>query len=380
MRQGGRRLVTSAPRPATAGRTVLDSVQVARALAALMVVGSHGLLWAQGIDGQGGSGRFLAPLGSVGVMIFFTVSGFIMVHATAGQHGRKGMAVRFMVRRLIRIAPLYWLMTLAAFALALKDGLAPSGLHLAQSLLFIPYADGEGPMRPILGVGWTLNYEMMFYACFALSLLFRRGLMLLIVALIGLVAAGQIINPITTYHNPRTAIETWTDPILLPFVGGMALGIVRTFRSEYAWDYPNIRLTAMVTIICLIAGLLVAVGTYPVWWRLGIMALAIGAAAFPILADPVERPPGWLVHLGSASYSLYLVHPLLFGVTRRIIALDPFPLPAPLSILLYCAVCVGAALILYGAVERPVTRWLLQRLMPAPIERPGMRSDPCAPR
>ena len=48
--------------------------------------------------------------------------------------------------------------------------------ELIKSLLFVPFAKENGLVQPTLFVGWTLNYEMMFYALFAAALFLRRAI------------------------------------------------------------------------------------------------------------------------------------------------------------------------------------------------------------
>lgn len=81
--------------------------------------------------------------GQCGVDIFFAISGFVMVVVTAGIWGRPGTAEPFLVRRAIRVVPLYWLFTvfkvlllLALPALAVSTVLTP--WHVISSFLFIP--------------------------------------------------------------------------------------------------------------------------------------------------------------------------------------------------------------------------------------------------
>jgi exopolysaccharide production protein ExoZ len=109
--------------------------------------------------------------GGGGVDIFFVISGFIMVYTTQSHHVGP---FSFFVNRVVRIVPIYWLLTLAVFTLAViaphllgATRAAPS--ELLKSLLFIPFAKSNGAVQPILFLGWTLNYEMFFYMLFALG-------------------------------------------------------------------------------------------------------------------------------------------------------------------------------------------------------------------
>ncbi len=133
--------------------------------------------------------------GGAGVYMFFVISGFIMVHISWENFGKRGASADFLGRRIIRIVPLYWLATLAALAshkVWATHGTHAGWMDLAYSLAFIPYFSGEDGWYPILPGGWTLNYEMMFYAVFALGLTLPRKLALPTVgtALVALIFVG----------------------------------------------------------------------------------------------------------------------------------------------------------------------------------------------
>jgi exopolysaccharide production protein ExoZ len=93
-----------------------------------------------------------------GVAVFFVISGFIMCFIT-----RKD-ADGFLAKRFLRIVPMYWLCTLIRFGLLSFSSWSanpPLAADLPRSLLFVPSEE-----LPILGVGWTLNFEVYFYLVF----------------------------------------------------------------------------------------------------------------------------------------------------------------------------------------------------------------------
>ena len=140
----------------------IDGIEALRALAATLVVVGHILDDAP----QFGIGS-LAPLAELpvwqgGVDLFFVISGFIMVWTFGARFGQPGSAREFLVRRVSRIVPLYWLATLATAALlaaapSLFDRAEFQWRHLVLSMLFLPHYAPDGGLWPILGVGWTLN-------------------------------------------------------------------------------------------------------------------------------------------------------------------------------------------------------------------------------
>jgi peptidoglycan/LPS O-acetylase OafA/YrhL len=145
-------------------------------------------------------------LGWIGVGTFFVISGLIMIRSAFGDFGSQQKAGRFIFRRLIRVVPLYWLATLPFAAAAIARGEEVTLSMVVRSLLFIPYvALSSEAVRPIVAQGWTLNFEMLFYAVFAVALLFRRRLEIAI--LIGffpiVIVIRSAVWPLVPYTDPR---------------------------------------------------------------------------------------------------------------------------------------------------------------------------------
>src|SRR5690606_19303167 len=99
--------------------------------------------------------------------IFFLISGFIIWRTTMRADHRSVRA--FVTKRFLRVVPLAWLATLVYFV-ALRG--SPDLGVLIKSLLFIPLRNEEPPTYgySLLGVEWTLVYELIFYAIFAVCL------------------------------------------------------------------------------------------------------------------------------------------------------------------------------------------------------------------
>jgi exopolysaccharide production protein ExoZ len=218
-------------RPVQAG-SKFCFLQALRAIAAWMVIADHALLAVTRGDPSSSVTSLAWALGDGGVYIFFAISGFIMVHISWNDFGQPGAAQRFMRRRIVRIVPLYWLATIGALVfhkVAANDN-APAGLpELLQSLFFVPYYNENFGWRPILGQGWTLNYEMMFYIIFAVALTFPRKLALWGVA-VGLgiftLAGPVFLSGILAYLS---------SPITLWFVLGIGMA---TLWQLYGFSEP----------------------------------------------------------------------------------------------------------------------------------------------
>ena len=140
------------------------SIQLLRAIAALSVVYTHST--------AAGDYNF-PPAGAFGFDIFFIISGFIIAYMVSGN------TENFLVKRIIRIAPLYVLATIVmtmtvAFFPNLIGSTTISFSGFIKSVLFIPGPENRG--YPILGQGWTLNFEMFFYFVMFLCILTPRFL------------------------------------------------------------------------------------------------------------------------------------------------------------------------------------------------------------
>lgn len=342
----------------------LHGIQALRAVAAFMVAVHHVQHDALALAQRSGSTFAPSTLlpWMAGVDIFFVVSGFIMVHASAGLIGRPGGARLFLERRLARIVPLYWAATTLFLLIgvvlpgALNSG-APGLVQIASSYLFWPSVSTAGLVQPVYSLGWTLNYEMLFYVLFAAGLLLpaRWTLPAIVAALAGLVAAEALAGPLSLPFG------FWGQPIVLEFAAGMGLALL--WRSGL-----RLRPTARAGVAA--AGLamllfgpdLVAGGA---WSNLAVhgsaAVLLVLAAAFGSQERAPSPPLRALSAVGDASYALYLVHPFVMRGLREVFVRLSIGLPL-VFVGLALAGAVLAALAVHRGFERPATRWVRRRL------------------
>jgi len=335
-------------------------LQILRFAAAMLVVVMH-ITQAISIHITGqGPDHYWGP-GTAGVDIFFVLSGFVMTITTgavpAAPAARRHAAWVFFKRRLVRIVPLYWFYTmlkvallLAVPALAVKSTIDPA--HLAASLLFIPTISPWGLVQPVLPVGWTLNFEMLFYAVFAIGMLLgapRIRFCLLVFA--SLFLLGQ-------YLPAVVPLAFYADSIIFEFILGVAIAqSVLRFRAAAP----------------ALGALLVLAGvafTFGIAWDDGAARLApwgIGAAAIVLgtvwLEPLIRKAPlaAPLAFLGDASYSIYLGH--TFVVPACVQLLQRFGVVDPIAIMLL----VSAMVMLTGALsylwlEKPMTSFFKRLL------------------
>jgi exopolysaccharide production protein ExoZ len=319
----------------------LYGIQYLRAFAALAVVLFHAT------ERSGGHFR----IGAAGVDVFFVISGFIMWTMS---ERRPVTPFRFVLDRLQRIAPSYWIVT-AIMIVGAVGGLFPNmkltASHILGSLLFIPVRSpsaGNGEIWPVLVQGWTLNFEMFFYVVFAACLFLPRHLRL--GSLIGVFAAFVIVGIII--HPQSPLLVTYTRPIILEFVAGAILG-----QLWLKGHIPGFGL-GLALMIASIAGFaaIEILGLEFNELTCGPLAIALvlGMVSVERCGKLMEIPP--LTYLGNASYSIYLWHTLAISVIVKLVAATPIPS----DVVAFIGIIFGTLLgvFAYELVEKPLRNLL----------------------
>jgi exopolysaccharide production protein ExoZ len=268
----------------------------------------------------------------------------------------------FLAKRIIRIVPIYWIMTTYKLILIL---LIPTSLVVNQSLnidyilksyFFFPAMNSNGQYFPLYNVGWTLNFEMFFYLLFAIALLFRISPLKFFSLTFILIS---FLFKLKTQDWP--AVGYFCDPIILNFLSGI---IAATLILN------NIKLSATVALPILFLSLLYLFlpRTIIVARLFGNNTIGLFAAAFLTIyaGASVETKigkliPSWLLILGAASYSLYLVHPIVapFGpILTKMLKLKW----GWLSVILAIIISIGGGYTFYRFCEVPLTRFFSRSL------------------
>ncbi|MGH1421203.1 MAG: acyltransferase family protein [Hyphomonas sp.] len=277
------------------------TIQYLRALAALAVVALHAGKRVEPSLPDGVSS--VLNFGHAGVDLFFVISGFIMW--SISRH-RSTTAGGFVIRRIIRVAPPFWIAILAWTAVNLILGyswITITPAHVLQSLSFIPHYSPTFPDRiwPVLVPGWTLNYEMFFYIVFGAALWLPAHLRLraLTIAFVSVVS-------LSTFSPPTQAwAVTYSSPLLLEFLSGCL--IAELWMRRPGGLMRNLGLTLMG--IALLAYFGSSVDPSDHWSR----TLGFGGPAVLItlgmagLGAYVRHIP-LFEKLGDASYAIYLFH------------------------------------------------------------------------
>jgi exopolysaccharide production protein ExoZ len=340
------------------------SVQALRAMAAGLVVIFHARAFAYGYQEKYGLApavlfdfKTLHLLGGFGVDLFFVISGFVMTYIMWNEPRSAESVWPFLKRRLTRIIPIYWFYTFILVALGLfLPRLFTETIDLAtvlRSLFLIPYTPVGANPAPILAVGWTLSFEMYFYALVAIGMFIPRRTF--IIAL-GVYFTLWALTPL--FVTSTSAIFGVASNLLVfEFYFGML--ICAAFKSRGGLN-KGLGWCALA-----LGAAMLAFATYffePPFHMRGLV-WGIPAACFVIWFISRERNAGFMRSalwqaLGASSYTLYLTHFIMLAVLGRIgytFGLMPH-IPSDLYILLTSIFCLIAGHILYLTIERPLGR------------------------
>jgi len=329
----------------------LLGIQFCRGLAAVLVVLYHaGRMLAlpqyTGHIALGGVFNF----GNAGVDFFFVLSGFIIFFVHERDVGRPESLAAYAWSRMTRIYPIYWLVTaLVLVSIAMRSGIkALDPVYLISSLLLLPQ-----PQEPVLSVGWTLVHEMLFYAVFAIAILSRRfGLW---VALAWLVLSATSV----LFALGDSVMGVVASPYHLQFALGVAAAYAVRHRPEMAASI----------VLCIgvagFAGLAWTVDAVPGFYFSITCRCLLGASCAAIIygvawleLDGRLKIGRAAAFLGSASYSIYLIHAVVIGLFAKALAPTRLLTSLPdLSLLLVALLAVATGSVLYLVAEQPMLRF-----------------------
>ena len=311
---------------------------------------------------------WLLESGRYAVDLFFMISGYLITESLT----RKADARRFLVDRAIRIYPAFLaaLAPLAIVGMLLQQRMFAEvppqewPLMLLANLLLLP---GAVDMEPILGVAWTLSFEMVFY----------------------LTAAGVFVLARRQQRELGVSLAACAGLILFPHYSGVAAFYVGAFVYLYrdtALQWLNrlhAPLLVLILILVLWQGMFVPdyhranVGLTPFFSLLGIVGFVLQLSFF----NSVVAGAGWVSRMlrsrfmqfmGTISYSFYLWHTHVMYVIKRLTMKYVVPVYGDVAgTLCFGIVSLVAALILgylsYRVFEVAAGRFLRGRYLKAPV-------------
>lgn len=363
---------------------MFQSLQGCRAVAAALVVLFHlGGTFAQekyfglrGIDKMFG-------WGDAGVEFFFVLSGFLITIVHRRDFGQPKALRGYVTKRLLRVYPTYWLICgavglAALFVPSLRQALPADVSTFIAGLTLVPLdpAVVGGTGSPILFVAWSLQYEITFYAMFAVAILSRVAGVVLVagwIVLYALSLAGVADGfPLTLLSNN----------LLLLF--GLGVACAYLVRSDLPVPAP--RLIAAAAAVAFVAyGLYEVRAAHDASTGLD-RRLVYGALSSLIVIGLVRAEATgalvvknrWMGILGDASYALYLIHvPVISALVKLFMHVHITNRFALFCVYFFIFVaCVGSAVAFHLVIERPMLDWLRRHVGASRprVAAPGIRA------
>jgi peptidoglycan/LPS O-acetylase OafA/YrhL len=318
--------------------------------------------------------------GHAGVGLFFVLSGFLLSlpFLTQAAGGRRVDLRRYVMRRALRILPLYYAAVIAGAVFVF--GARPAMLQAVPYLLFLNgFSATVAPnVYPFGGVWWSLATEVQFYMLLpllpaVLSSRRSRVIGLVLLALYAVVWAAQARHPFPVRLTLGRSLFG-RGPLFLCGIAAAAIYLRAGARwsERLARSSRLRRAVADIVVVAIVIALERLLHGFPAnrdfaWELLPAWHLVEGPLWATLLLVLVVAPlltkrvlcNGVLTHLGLVSYSLYLIHPPLieFGVvavnTRYPALLESRATALGVEGTLF-ALCVALASVTYALVERPI--------------------------
>lgn len=342
----------------------LCALQVLRAVAAALVIFGHAqdTYLAKVADAWLPLSSF--GLGGLGVKLFFCISGFMIYGAGMRMATGPASVAEFAWRRVIRVVPLYWAATLVYAAKLAVQGQAPTPGEMAGSLFFIAYH--ESLIRPVLGLGWTLNFEMFFYAIFATSLMLHQKMRAWWVsACFAMLFFLRWLGVTTPFGFPLASyLFLLTNMCLVYFLAGMALGWLRPKCRHWIQNAGLSPAVALGLATGLLGGYLLLAGRAPgqaagdEMLLAALVVLVVGACLLekPGTGAAAGRVFRALQAAGDASYSSYLTHGFVMGPAARLLALGGLPVPVWWFATAMVLACTVVGVLVHHVFEKPMLK------------------------
>jgi exopolysaccharide production protein ExoZ len=334
-------------------KRIYSTLQAGRGLAALGVILYHCALEVGLNPSYWHDSSYIRnfAFGRLGVEFFFVLSGMLILLAHWDDVGKPATVPSYLWKRFRRVYPIYWVVLLPVTGLMFSNsGFGNSSERspwtVISSFLLIHIHTPE----TVLQVAWTLFEEVEFYGIFLVVLLSRRWGSVAITIWLCLSIVGLTGYPVQPLVRPSPVFS----PFHVLFGFGMLAAWIMQKYSRLSWQLP------LVT-----GAILVAVAFIEARTHEPIITVGVGFTLLTVACIELERQEHlsigkWLLLLGDASYSLYLIHyPLLaatFRVSYRLDSKLHFPVPVWFAANAVLAIAVGVLFHLW--CERPLLGWL----------------------
>ena len=329
-----------------------QSVQALRGVAAVLVTIFHA-----GLRFDHTQNTF--RIGNAGVDVFFVISGFVIWTVTMR---RPTPPLTFLAHRFVRLVPMYWIVTLIMVAGTVMVPAAFPHMHptpgeVGLSMAFLPHlSSSTGTIEPVLGQGWTLNFEVFFYLVFALVLLLPAA------TRFGAIVAALLLLPVAGAFLVTDAVPVslLLSPLLIEFLGGLCIARLAAgeWRPQAAWCWAAVA----IGVALLLAAAPAAGDDLARTLQYGVPAFLIVGGAVGLEAVGGLTIPRWARLLGAASYSIYLTHTFTISLLGKF---WPANLPVWGFIALATVLAAAVGTVVYAALENPLLALMRGRRPPS---------------
>ncbi len=259
--------------------------------------------------------------GSLGVTLFFAISGFLITTLLLREekrHARISLS-NFYIRRIFRIVPLYAVALLLFSVLVLGFAQGQGAGNYLDRLPLLATFNGEFAGSGTFSHSWSLGIEEKFYVLWpllAFGLPLCRRLRAIAVAVLVPLAAIFSFLPGVGYLG-----------IYLPIIGGCGVALAANSRAGFRYVHALARPIAAYFLFAVMVVLLVFDRDLPLAETSRYAHTLFGIAAILVLPG-VLLSNTWihkflahraLAFYGTRAYALYLFHPLCLEVVDRVI-------------------------------------------------------------
>jgi len=290
---------------------------------------------------------FLFGLGRFGVQLFYLISAFTMCYMWEQRKSEPKRIYKFYLRRVLRIAPLFWL---AIPTYLYLNGLgssywAPEGIGIRHIFLTVTFLHGFWPdsINSVVPGGWSIAVEMTFYLIFPfLILMLRNNKTYYLIAAFTLWLFNTLIfqNFLTNFFSENYQTDSTTivkDFLYLNFINQAPVFLLGCY--VYFCVQTGFRRADTILIAVWLA--LTMFETYMLQKSgLGFLALTILLSLFVFISVRKNLRFRPFEILGEKSYSIYLSHFWVLSVLNDIL---PYKLgPIPFLVGLSLTIILGA--------------------------------------
>lgn len=301
------------------------------------------------------------------INLFFCISGFFVMTSTEKIEKRK----LFLTRRFIRLIPLYWVLTFVTFAGAhlLPEllGYVPDFSQLVKSLFCIPFSRGalkaEATIRPIVGLGHTLQMEVAFSVVFAIAMRISHKYRALIAS--AFAVAFAVLGALIDFENVflRFYLYVNSSSWLFFVVGIICFYIIREIsKKEVSNRFFGIWSACTAVVLIVPQTLWSTIKAYDLSQYVQIIMCLFLVIEVILIDRKGAKTPKLIRIMGDASFSYYLIHYYIVSVAERFLHIDSFSVRNIILTIVVITVAWVVAYVSWYVIENKFAGYLTKKV------------------